>query len=96
MSTMGLLAGLLSILGYAPCVWLFAHVSTVLFSSSYSHGTMAAEHAIRTYMTTQALLHLIYALWTEASGTLLAPHDSKARLIKIKEEVLCTHCISFM
>lgn len=87
-SAMGLLAGLLSIPEYAPRVWLFARASTALFGSSRSRGTMAAERAIGTYATTQALLHLVHALWTEASGTLLAPHDGKARLIEIKEEVL--------
>ena len=87
-SAVGLLAGLLSIPGYAPRVWLFARASTALFGSTRSRGTMAAERAIGTYATTQALLHLIHALWTEASGTLLAPHDGKARLIEIKEEVL--------
>ena len=49
---------------------------------------MAAERALGTYATTQALLHLIHALWIEASSTLLVPHDDKARLIEIKEDVL--------
>ena len=87
-SAMGLLAGLLSIPGYAPRVWLFARASTALFDSLRSRGTMAAERAVGTYATTRALLHLVHALWTEASGTLLTPHDGKARLIEIKEEVL--------
>jgi nuclear pore complex protein Nup188 len=87
-SAMGLLAGLLSIPGYAPRVWLFARASTVLFDSPRSRGTTAAERAVGSYATTQALLHLVHALWIEASGTLLAPHDSRARLIEIKEEVL--------
>ncbi len=87
-SAMGLLAGLLSIPGYAPRVWLFARASTTLFDPPRSRGTMAAERAVGAYATTQALLHLVHALWTEASGTLLAPHDGKARLIEIKEEVL--------
>jgi len=87
-SAMGLLAGLLSLPGYAPRVWLFARASTALFDSPRSRGAMAAERAVGTYAITQALLHLVYALWTEASGTLLAPHDGKARLIEIKEEVL--------
>ncbi|KAI9507509.1 hypothetical protein F5148DRAFT_1299700 [Russula earlei] len=87
-SAMGLLAGLLSLPEYAPRVWLFARASTALFDSPRSRGAMAAERALGTYATTQALLHLVHALWTEASGTLLAPHDGKARLIEIKEEVL--------
>ena len=87
-SAMGLLAGLLSLPGYARRVWLFARASTALFDSPRSRGAMAAERALGTYATTQALLHLVHALWTEASGTLLAPHDGKARLIEIKEEVL--------
>jgi nuclear pore complex protein Nup188 len=49
---------------------------------------MASERALGTYATTQALLHFVHALWIEASGTLLAPHDGKARLIEIKEDVL--------
>ncbi|KAH9972952.1 hypothetical protein BGW80DRAFT_1437328 [Lactifluus volemus] len=77
-----------SAMGYAPRVWLFARASTALFDSHRSRGAMAAERAFGTYATTQALLHLVQALWIEASGTLLAPHDSKARLIEIKEEVL--------
>ncbi|KAI0306857.1 hypothetical protein B0F90DRAFT_1807609 [Multifurca ochricompacta] len=87
-SAMGLLAGLLSLPGYAPRVWLFARASTVLFDSPRTRGAMTAERAVGTYATTQALLNLTHALWTEASGTLLAPHDGKARLIEIKEEVL--------
>jgi nuclear pore complex protein Nup188 len=87
-SAMGLLAGLLSLPAYAPRVWLFARASTALFDSPRSRSAMTAERAIGTYATTQALLHLVHALWTEASGTLLAPHDGKARLIEIKEEVL--------
>jgi nuclear pore complex protein Nup188 len=87
-SAMGLLAGLLSLPGYAPRVWLFARASTALFDSHRSRGAMTAERAFGTYATTQALLHLVQALWIEASGTLLAPHDGKARLIEIKEEVL--------
>ena len=87
-SAMGLLAGLLSIPGYAPRVWLFARASTALFDTPRSRGTMAAERAVGTYATTRALLHLVHALWAEASGTLLTPHDGKARLIEIKEEVL--------
>jgi nuclear pore complex protein Nup188 len=87
-SAMGLLAGLLSLPGYAPRVWLFARASTTLFDSPRSRSAMAAERALGTYATTQALLHLVQALWIEASGTLLAPHDGKARLNEIKEEVL--------
>ena len=87
-SAMGLLAGLLSLPGYAPRVWLFARASTVLFDSPRSRSAMTAERAIGTYATTQALVNLVHALWTEASGTLLAPHDGKARLIEIKQEVL--------
>ena len=49
---------------------------------------MVTERALGRYATTQALLHLAHALWIEASGTLLAPHDGKARLIEIKEDVL--------
>ena len=49
---------------------------------------MAAERALGTYATTQALLYLVHALWIEASGTLLAPHDGKARPIEIMEDVL--------
>jgi hypothetical protein len=49
---------------------------------------MAAERALGTYATTQAPLHFVHALWIEASGTLLAPHDGKARLIEIKKDVL--------
>ncbi|KAI9458321.1 hypothetical protein F5148DRAFT_1287439 [Russula earlei] len=44
------------------------------------HGTMATEHAVGTYVTMQALLHLVHALWTEASGTLLAPHHTMEML----------------
>lgn len=87
-SAMGLLAGLLSLPAYAPRVWLFARASTVLFDSARSRSAMMAERATGTYATTQALVHLIHALWAEASGTLLAPHEGKARLIEIKEEVL--------
>ncbi|KAH9062300.1 hypothetical protein EDB87DRAFT_336049 [Lactarius vividus] len=87
-SAMGLLTGLLSLPRYAPRVWLFARASTVLFDSQRSRGAMAAERAVGTYATTEALLHLVHALWTEASGTLLVPHEGKARLIEIKEEVL--------
>jgi nuclear pore complex protein Nup188 len=65
MSVTGLLAGLLSNPGYAPRVWLFARASTALFGSSRSRGTMAAERAIGTYATTQALLHLVHVFWTE-------------------------------
>ncbi|KAI9455025.1 hypothetical protein F5148DRAFT_1227447 [Russula earlei] len=75
-SAMGLLAGLLSLPEYAPCVWLFVRASTALFDSPRSRGAMAAERAAETYATTQALLHLVHALWTEASGTLLAPHHT--------------------
>ena len=87
-SAMGLLAGLLSLPEYSPRVWLFARASTALFDSPRSHDAMTAERAAGKYATTQALLHLVHALWTEASGTLLVPHDGKARLIEIKEEVL--------
>ena len=87
-SAMGLLTGLLSLPRYAPRVWLFARASVALFDSQRGRGAMAAERAVGTYATTEALLHLVHALWTEASGTLLVPHESKARLIEIKEEVL--------
>jgi nuclear pore complex protein Nup188 len=87
-SAMGLLTGLLSLPRYAPRVWLFARASVALFDSQRSRGAMAAERAIGTYATTEALLHLVHALWTEASGTLLVPREGKARLIEIKEEVL--------
>ncbi|KAI0265861.1 hypothetical protein BC834DRAFT_955087 [Gloeopeniophorella convolvens] len=87
-SAMGLLAGLLSLPAYAPRVWLFARASTALFDSSRSRGAMAAERALGAYATTQALLRLVHALWTEASGTLLAPREGRARLLEIKEEVL--------
>ena len=87
-SAMGLLTGLLSLPRYAPHVWLFARASAALFDSQRSRGAMAAERAIGTYATTEALLHLVHALWTEASGTLLMPREGKARLIEIKEEVL--------
>jgi nuclear pore complex protein Nup188 len=49
---------------------------------------MAAERALGMYATTQALLHLVHALWIEASRILLAPQVGKARLIEIKEDVL--------
>ncbi|KAH9002466.1 hypothetical protein EDB86DRAFT_3125995 [Lactarius hatsudake] len=87
-SAMGLLTGLLSLPRYAPRVWLFARASTALFDSQRSRGAMTAERAVGTYATTEALLHLVRALWTEASGTLLVPHEGKTRLIEIKEEVL--------
>ena len=52
--------------GYVRLVWLFTHVSTALFDSPRTRGAMAAERALGMYATTQALLHLVHALWIEA------------------------------
>jgi len=90
-SAMGLLARLILIPGYAPCIWFFLHVSTALFGFSRSRGTMATERAIRPYATTQALLHFVHMLWAEASVHCLHGHDGKLHLIQIREKVLLAH-----
>ncbi|KAJ2966383.1 hypothetical protein NUW54_g13825 [Trametes sanguinea] len=91
-SAMSVLTALLAVPNYSNRVWLYIRSSSSLFGSDRSVGVassvLAAERLTGHYTMTLALLHLVEALFTEASATVLLVMQQNPKLQQVKEEVL--------
>ncbi|OSC97961.1 hypothetical protein PYCCODRAFT_1480973 [Trametes coccinea BRFM310] len=91
-SAMSVLTALLAVPNYSNRVWLYIRSSSSLFGSDRSAGVassvLAAERLTGHYTMTLALLHLVEALFTEASATVLLVMQQNPKLQQVKEEVL--------
>ncbi|TFK94898.1 hypothetical protein K466DRAFT_657412 [Polyporus arcularius HHB13444] len=91
-SAMSVLTSLLAVPSYANRVWLYIRSTVSLFGSERASGVasqvLAAERLTGHYTMTLALLHLVDALFNEASSTVLLVTQQNAKLQQIKEEVL--------
>ncbi|KAI0355457.1 hypothetical protein OH77DRAFT_1424957 [Trametes cingulata] len=91
-SAMSVLTALLAVPNYSNRVWLYIRSTSSLFGSERHIGiassVLAAERLTGHYTMTLALLHLVDALFTEASATVILVTQQNAKLQQIKEEVL--------
>ncbi|KAI0774700.1 hypothetical protein BD413DRAFT_611715 [Trametes elegans] len=91
-SAISVLTALLAVPNYSNRVWLYIRSTSSLFGSDRNIGiasaVLAAERLTGHYTMTLALLHLVDALFTEASATVLLVTQQNAKLQQVKEEVL--------
>ncbi|KAI0694377.1 hypothetical protein C8T65DRAFT_744383 [Cerioporus squamosus] len=91
-SAMSVLTALLAVPSYSNRVWLYIRSTVSLFGSDRAFGVasqvLAAERLTGHYTMTLALLHLVDALFSEASSTVLLVTQQNAKLQQVKEEVL--------
>ncbi|KAI0658630.1 hypothetical protein C8Q70DRAFT_993204 [Cubamyces menziesii] len=91
-SAMSVLTALLAVPNYSNRVWLYIRSTSSLFGSERNIGiassVLAAERLTGHYTMTLALLHLVEALFAEASATVLLVTQQNAKLQQVKEEVL--------
>ncbi|KAI0371460.1 hypothetical protein BV20DRAFT_965197 [Pilatotrama ljubarskyi] len=91
-SAMSVLTALLAVPNYSNRVWLYIRSTSSLFGSERHVGiassVLAAERLTGHYTMTLALLHLVDALFTEASATVLLVTQQNPKLQQVKEEVL--------
>lgn len=91
-SAMSVLTALLAVPSYSNRVWLYIRSTSSLFGSDRAAGiassVLAAERLTGHYTMTLALLHLIEALFDEASSNVLLVTQQNAKLQQVKEEVL--------
>ncbi|KAI0677700.1 hypothetical protein C8Q78DRAFT_960939 [Trametes maxima] len=91
-SAMSVLTALLAVPNYSNRVWLYIRSTASLFGSDRNVGitsaVLAAERLTGHYTMTLSLLHLVEALFTEASATVLLVTQQNPKLQQVKEEVL--------
>lgn len=91
-SAISVLTALLAVPNYSNRVWLYIRSTSSLFGSERSIGiastVLAAERLTGHYTMTLAILHLVDALFTEASATALLVTQQNPKLQQVKEEVL--------
>ncbi|RPD67457.1 hypothetical protein L226DRAFT_608624 [Lentinus tigrinus ALCF2SS1-7] len=91
-SAMSVLTALLAVPSYSNRVWLYIRSTASLFGSERASGVasqvLATERLTGHYTMTLALLHLVDALFDEASSTVLLVTQQNAKLQQVKEEVL--------
>ncbi|KAI0650892.1 nucleoporin subcomplex protein binding to Pom34-domain-containing protein [Trametes meyenii] len=91
-SAMSVLTALLAVPSYSNRVWLYIRSTASLFGSDRNVGitsaVLAAERLTGHYTMTLALLHLVEALFAEASATVLLVTQQNPKLQQVKEEVL--------
>ena len=91
-SAISVLTALLAVPSYSNRVWLYIRSTASLFGSERASGVasqvLAAERLTGHYTMTLALLHLVDALFNEASSSVLLVTQQNAKLQQVKEEVL--------
>ncbi|KAI0638631.1 hypothetical protein C8Q77DRAFT_1154251 [Trametes polyzona] len=91
-SAISVLTALLAVPVYSNRVWLYIRSTSSLFGSDRNIGiasaVLAAERLTGHYTMTLAILHLVDALFTEASATVLLVTQQNPKLQQVKEEVL--------
>ncbi|KZV70297.1 hypothetical protein PENSPDRAFT_631949 [Peniophora sp. CONT] len=83
---LGMLSVLLTSVKYAHLVWLIVRATPALFETNRrtasASAVLAADRAVGSYATTHALLRFVYALYSEASETVLLPGRDKLQAVK--------------
>ncbi|KAH9854890.1 nucleoporin subcomplex protein binding to Pom34-domain-containing protein [Lenzites betulinus] len=91
-SAISVLTALLAVPNYSNRVWLYIRSTSSLFGSDRNTGVasavLAAERLTGHYTMTLALLHLVDALFTEATSTVILATQQNPKLQQVKEEVL--------
>ncbi|VDC04141.1 unnamed protein product [Peniophora sp. CBMAI 1063] len=85
---LGMLSVLLTSVKYAHLVWLIIRATPALFETNRrtasASAVLAADRAVGSYATTYALLRFVYALYSEASETVLVPEREKLQAVKVE------------